>query len=252
VGSIPPLKRLPVHVAIIMDGNGRWAKKRGLPRIVGHRYGIKAVRRVVTLSRELGIRYLTLYAFSKENWQRPKEEVSALMDLLYEYLEKELDEMLQKDIRLYTIGEIEHLPERVQEKLLAAKERTKENQSMVLCLALSYGGRAEMALAAARIARDCMKGVLDPSRIDEKLFSSYLFTADMPDPDLIIRTSGELRISNFLLFQGAYSELYFTPTYWPDFDRETFLEALRDYGRRERRFGKTSEQVSSLNGSGHP
>ncbi|OCC16042.1 Undecaprenyl pyrophosphate synthetase [Dissulfuribacter thermophilus] len=228
-----------------MDGNGRWAQKRGLPRIMGHRQGVKTVKRIVTLVREIGIKYLTLYAFSKENWQRPKEEVSTLMDLLYSYLEKELYEMLENDIRLETIGEIDLLPKRVKSKLFEVMKRTENNQSMVLCLALSYGGRNEIIRAAKKIAEDCIDGRISPDALNEELFSSYLYTSNMPDPDLIIRTSGEVRLSNFLLYQGAYSELYFTKTLWPDFDKEELFKALRDYASRERRFGKTSEQVLS-------
>lgn len=242
--DIPPHK-LPLHLAIIMDGNGRWAQKRGLPRIMGHRQGVKTVKRIVTLTREIGIKYLTLYAFSKENWQRPKEEVSTLMDLLYSYLEKELYEMLENDIRLETIGEIDLLPQRVKSKLFEVMKSTEKNQSMVLCLALSYGGRNEIIMAAKKIAEDCIDGRISPGALNEELFSSYLYTSNMPDPDLIIRTSGEVRLSNFLLFQGAYSELYFTKTLWPDFDKEELFKALRDYASRERRFGKTSEQVLS-------
>ncbi len=242
--DIPPHK-LPLHLAIIMDGNGRWAQKRGLPRIMGHRQGVKTVKRIVTLTREIGIKYLTLYAFSKENWQRPKEEVSTLMDLLYSYLEKELYEMLENDIRLETIGEIDLLPKRVKSKLFEVMKRTEGNQSMVLCLALSYGGRNEIIRAAKKIAEDCIDGRISPDALNEELFSSYLYTSNMPDPDLIIRTSGEVRLSNFLLYQGAYSELYFTKTLWPDFDKEELFKALIDYASRERRFGKTSEQVLS-------
>ena len=236
-------ENLPQHVAIIMDGNGRWAQKRGLPRIMGHREGVKSVRRTVTRARELGIGYLTLYAFSKENWQRPQEEVSLLMNLLYDYLEKELDRLLKNDIRLTTIGDIGRLPERVQEKLLEVMEKTRARDAMVLCLALSYGGRDEIVRAAKAISESVSRGEISVEELDESLFSSYLYTRGMPDPDLIIRTSGEMRLSNFLIYQGAYAELYFTETLWPDFDEEAFEKALLDYSRRERRFGRTSEQL---------
>ncbi len=236
-------QNLPRHVAIIMDGNGRWAKKRGLPRIMGHRQGVKSVRRTVTRAREIGIKYLTLYAFSQENWQRPQDEVSLLMDLLYDYLEKELDRLLKNDIRLTTIGDIDRLPNRVREKLLDVMEETKDRDAMVLCLALSYGGRQEIVMAAKAIAQGVLRGEVQLDQLDEALFSRFLYTKDMPDPDLIIRTSGEMRLSNFLIFQGAYTELYFTQTLWPDFDEAAFEEALKDYARRERRFGKTSEQL---------
>ncbi len=238
-----PKERLPRHIAIIMDGNGRWAKRRGLPRIMGHRQGVKAVKEIVTAARQIGIAQLTLYAFSKENWNRPKDEVSTLMDILYNYLDRELATMLQNDIRLVTIGEIELIPEKARQKLLESIERTRNNRSMTLCLALSYGGRAEIVRAAQKIAQDILNKGLDSASIDETLFKQYLFTASMPDPDLIIRTSGEMRISNFLLYQGAYSELYFTGTLWPDFDKEEFIAAIKDYCGRQRRFGLTGEQI---------
>jgi len=235
--------KLPRHVAIIMDGNGRWAKARHLPRIMGHREGMKSVRVVVETARKLGIQVLTLYAFSKENWQRPMEEVSFLMRLLKEYLEKEVEELHQKDIRIRAIGEIELLPDEIYRLLLGAMKKTSQNRGMILNLALSYGGRAEIVNAAREIARLALKGQLNPEELDEKMFSSFLYTDGLPDPDLLIRTSGERRLSNFLLYQCAYTELYFTPTLWPDFREKEFLEALRDYQQRERRFGKTSEQL---------
>ena len=237
------VERLPRHVAIIMDGNGRWASKRGLARIMGHRQGVKTVQRIVTHTRKLGIRYLTLYAFSRENWRRPREEVSILMDLLYDYLEKELDKLLRNDIRLTTIGDTEMLPERARQKLMDVMEATRENASMVLCLALSYGGRSEIVRAARYIAMDVKEGKLDVEDLDEALFSTYLYTGEMPDPDLIIRTSGELRLSNFLIYQGAYAELYFTPTLWPDFKEDELEKALMDYAGRERRFGMISAHL---------
>ncbi len=236
-------QKIPAHVAIIMDGNGRWAKARRLPRIMGHREGMKSVRAVVELARKIGIKVLTLYAFSKENWQRPKDEVSFLMRLLSEYLQKEVDELHEKDIQIRAIGEIELLPKEVYQLLCQAMEKTKANRGMILNLALSYGGRAEIAHAAKEIAKACLAGRLKPEDIDENLFAHYLYTRDLPDPDFLIRTSGELRLSNFLLYQCAYTELYFTSTLWPDFREKEFLEALKDYQRRERRFGKISEQL---------
>ncbi len=242
----PNLTQLPTHVAIIMDGNGRWARRRGLPRIMGHRQGVKTVRSIVRLSRKLGISILTLYVFSQENWKRPKAEVSALMGLLHDHLKSELDEMLSNQISLRTIGHIERLPKQVRTCLEDTIRQTSGNKAMILNLALSYGARREIADAARRIAEKCISGALDPADIDEAEFASNLDTTDLPDPDLIIRTSGEYRLSNFLLFQAAYSELYVTPTLWPDFDKEEFLKALFEYQRRERRFGLVSEQLPRL------
>ena len=235
--------RLPGHVAIIMDGNGRWARKRYLPRIMGHRQGAKTVKEIVTAARELGISYLTLYAFSTENWNRPEEEVNALMDLLYEYLLKEAAELLGNRIRLNAVGELHRLPDKVLRCLEQTMRDTAENSQMVLTLALSYGGRQEIVHAARRFAEMCLEGRARPEDLDTAIFSSLLWTADMPDPDLVIRTSGEMRISNFLLYQAAYSELYITDTLWPDFNRQEFEKALLDYQTRERRFGMTSEQL---------
>ena len=238
------LIRLPRHVAIIMDGNGRWAKRRALPRIMGHRQGVKAVRSTVRLCRELNIPVLTLYAFSQENWGRSRAEVSALMDLLYDYLKSELDEMLGNQISLRAIGQIERLPERVRTCLLDTIERTSTNTAMILNLALSYGGRSEIVGAVRRLAHKCLSGTLNPEDIDEAMFASTLDTAGLPDPDLLIRTSGENRLSNFLLFQTAYSEFYITPALWPDFDKEELFKALFEYQKRERHFGLTNEQHS--------
>ncbi len=235
--------KIPTHVAIIMDGNGRWAKRRGMPRIMGHRQGVKAVRSTVRTARELGIPVLTLYAFSQENWKRPADEVNTLMNLLYDYLKSELDEMLGNQISLRAIGELDRLPDRVRQVLAETIEKTSSNKKMILNLALSYGSRQEIALAARRIAEECLRGTLDPKNIDQGLFASYLYTAGLPDPDLIIRTSGEMRLSNFLLFQSAYAEFYITPSHWPDFDRKEFLEAIHQFQKRERRFGQTSEQI---------
>ncbi len=234
-----------------MDGNGRWARKRGLPRVMGHREGVKRVREVVRAAREIGIRVLTLYAFSQENWRRPQAEVSALMDLLQSYLVSQLDEMLSNRISLRAMGDLARLPETVGNTLRDTIERTSGNSEMILNLALSYSGRHEIAQAAKRIAADCLDGSISPGDVDEELFSSYLFTADYPDPDLVVRTSGELRLSNFMLFQAAYSELYITPVLWPDFNRQEFMKALMDLQGRERRFGMTSEQLKpcTVNGS---
>jgi undecaprenyl diphosphate synthase len=244
IAKSPELIRLPRHIAIIMDGNGRWAKRRGFPRIMGHRQGVKAVRSTVRLCRELNIEVLTLYAFSQENWGRPKEEINALMDLLYDYLKSELDDMLGNQISLRAAGQIENLPERVRTCLLDTIEKTSSNTAMVLNLALSYGGRAEIVGAARSLAHQCISGTLSPEAIDESIFASNLYTSGLPDPDLLIRTSGENRLSNFLLFQTAYSEFYITPAFWPDFDESELLKALFEYQNRERRFGLTNEQHS--------
>lgn len=230
-------EKLPKHVAMIMDGNGRWAKQRLMNRVRGHEKGADTVRTIVTVSREIGIEFLTLYAFSTENWRRSAAEVSALMMLLKHFLVNERDLMMRNDIRLNTIGEIERLPQDVRETLAETLRMTANNRSMVLTLALSYGGRAEILRMVASIARDVRDGVLDAASIDEGLIADRLYTRSMPDPDLLIRTSGEMRISNFLLWQIAYSELAITPTLWPDFDREEYLSILQDYQRRERRFG---------------
>ncbi|HFB83337.1 isoprenyl transferase [Thermosulfuriphilus ammonigenes] len=237
------LKRLPQHVAIIMDGNGRWAKKRGLPRVAGHKEGLESVRAVVREARRLGIKVLTLYAFSKENWKRPRAEVAALMGLLRFYLKRELPELKRQGIKLMAIGETELLPPKAYQALSQAIEETSSAREMILNLALSYGGRAEIARAARILAEACLKGHLRPDEIDENIFANYLYTAGLPDPDLIIRTSGEMRLSNFLLYQSAYSELYITPTLWPDFREAEFMAALEEYSQRERRFGLTSEQI---------
>ena len=232
-------EKLPRHVAIIMDGNGRWARSRALPRIEGHIAGIEAVREIVTFTRELAIPYLTLYAFSRENWTRPKEEVKALLALLGVYLTRELPLMMEKDIRFNAIGAITDLPVPLQEQLRGVMEQTGKNRAMVLSLALSYSGREEILHAARSLAEAFAKGAAD--RIDEEAFSKYLYTAGMPDPDLLIRTSGEMRLSNFLLWQLAYTELYVTETYWPDFRREAYQKALGDFSGRERRFGSLKE-----------
>lgn len=234
---------LPRHVAIIMDGNGRWARERRLDRVEGHRKGSKIVRMVVEVSRKIGIEVLTLYAFSEENWNRPKDEISALMQLLSEYLKKELPKMMDEDIRLNAIGKLDSLPDFVQKVLADTIAGTDKNKSMILNLALSYSARAEIINAAKTLAGLVGEGKITPSDIDESLFAGHLYTRDLPDPDLLIRTSGEMRISNFLLYQIAYTELYITKTHWPDFTKEEYLKALYDYASRERRFGLTSEQI---------
>ncbi len=234
---------LPCHIAIIMDGNGRWAKQHAMGRIRGHKKGAQAVRTTVTACREIGIQYLTLFAFSSENWGRPDEEVNALMSLLSDYLDKEASTMQKQEIRLTTIGDIERLYPPVKEKLLQVKKLTQRNDKMVLNLALSYGSRAEIISAVKRIVVDSKAGKLDAADIDQDTLQRYLYTSEMPDPDLLIRTSGEYRISNFLLWQLAYTELYFTDVLWPDFKKEDLLKAIDAYQRRERRFGLTSEQI---------
>jgi len=236
--------KLPRHIAIIMDGNGRWAKKKSLNRISGHIKGVDAVREVVTACRELGIKVLTLYAFSIENWKRPKDEVTALMGLLKEYLLRECDEMVKNNIRLFAIGRVEDLPHDVQHTLQETMKKTEKGDGMILNLALSYGGRSEILHAVQGILSDFQNGKIKPEEITQQHFSQYLWTYGIPDPDLLIRTSGEFRISNFLLWQIAYTELYVTETLWPDFDREELLKAVADYQSRERRFGLTSEQLN--------
>jgi undecaprenyl diphosphate synthase len=242
---------IPTHIAIIMDGNGRWAKRRRLPRVAGHREGVKSVRDVVEACAQLGVKYLTLFAFSTENWRRPKEEIDTLMKLLIKTLRSETEKLHKNDIKLMAIGDIDSLPKEVRKELKEAMEKTKNNKRMVLNLALSYSGRWEIIEAVKEIARDVKKGKVKIEEIDDKLFSNYLKTAGIPDPDLLIRTSGELRISNFLLWQIAYTELYITDCLWPDFRRKHLYEAIRDYQRRERRFGMTSEQIKKkgLNGN---
>jgi len=236
--------KLPHHIAIIMDGNGRWAKKKFLNRIGGHVKGVNAVREVVTACRELGIKVLTLYAFSIENWKRPADEVNALMGLLKEYLLKECAEMVQNNIRLNAIGRIEDLSLDVQTTLRETMKKTERCDGMILNLALSYGGRSEILHAVQGILSDFQRGKVNPEEITIQRFSQYLWTRGIPDPDLLIRTSGEFRISNFLLWQIAYTELYVTDTLWPDFDRKELLKAIADYQSRERRFGLTSEQLN--------
>ncbi len=237
------LSRLPQHIAIIMDGNGRWAKKNCLPRVEGHRQGVKAVDRIVTLCRNLNIEALTLYAFSDENWNRPNIEINALMKILDFYLKKELTRMQKENIRFNTIGQIDDLPKGIQKIIRNAEEVTGKNDGMVLTLALSYGGRQEIIEAVKKIAENVKSGYLQVDEIDSPLFASFLSSHPLPDPDLLIRTSGELRISNFLLYQIAYTELHYTPVLWPDFSENDLLEALIDFQKRERRFGLIQEQI---------
>jgi len=235
-------ENLPKHVAIIMDGNGRWAKKRAINRIRGHENGINSVREVVRTSREIGISYLTLYAFSEENWKRSKHEVDALMNLLKRFLKKELDEMLENGIRFQTIGRSGKLPEDVQRLLSETSDKTSQNKDMVLNLALSYGGRQEILDAVQKIFLRVESRGLKPEEITEQTISDSLYTAGIPDPDLLIRTSGEYRISNFLLWQIAYTEIYITPTLWPDFRKEEYLAAIEAFQKRERRFGASQTE----------
>lgn len=234
---------IPKHIAIIMDGNGRWAKKRGLPRVAGHKRGVDTVKDIVEACAEIGVKYLTLYTFSTENWKRPKEEVSTLMRLLLNSLRDRVDELNENDIRLTTIGDTDSLPYEVQKQLKADIERTKNNKKMILNLALSYSGRWEIIEAVKKISKAVEKGDLKPDEINEQLFSKFLTTKDLPDPDLVIRTSGEFRVSNFLLWQIAYSEFVITDIYWPDFNRHHLYESIRAFQKRERRFGKVSEQI---------
>ena len=236
-------ERLPRHVAIIMDGNGRWAERHALGRIAGHRKGSEAVRSVVRFSRKLGIPYLTLYAFSSENWSRPAAEVGALMRLLVQYLRSEEREMMENGIRLSTIGRVDLLPPKVRDALKETMEKTAGNRQMTLILALNYGGRDEILDAARKMIADHDAGALKLEDLSTETLSSYLYTSGVPDPDLLIRTSGEFRISNFLLWQAAYTEFYFTEVLWPDFREKHLVEAIADYQKRERRFGLTSEQV---------
>lgn len=231
------LNKLPNHVAVIMDGNGRWAKKKGISRILGHEKGAEAVRVIVRTSREIGIPWLTLYAFSEENWKRPQQEIQALMKLLNRFLKGELKEMQENGIQLRTIGRTFKLPEDTREILLETIEKTASNKEMVLTLALSYGGRQEIVDAIRNIATKMERGQVRAGDISEQLLTDSLYTAGMPEPDLLIRTSGEHRVSNFLLWQIAYTEIYITPTLWPDMSKDEFLAAIYDFQRRERRFG---------------
>jgi undecaprenyl diphosphate synthase len=235
--------QLPKHVAIIMDGNGRWAKEKGYDRLYGHFHGVESVRNIVEGAAELGIEYLTLYAFSTENWDRPEYEVIGLMELLVDTIKKETPELKKNNIRVHVIGDIKMLPESARNELLEVLAETKENTGLNLIMALSYSSRWELVNAVKNIAFDVKSGKIDPSTISQDTLQAYLTTSEFPDPELMIRTSGEYRISNFLLYQLAYAELYFTNVRWPDFRKENFYEAILDFQHRERRFGKTSEQV---------
>lgn len=239
------LDLLPKHLAVIMDGNGRWAEARGLPRIAGHREGIKSVREMISLCLELGIPALTIYAFSQENWKRPTTEINALMGLLEHYLSTERNKLIEQGVRFRTIGRTESLPTSALQWVRTAEQETGRLEKLQLIVALSYGGRSEIVDAARGLSRDVQEGKVQPEDIDESVFAQYLYAVDLPDPDLLIRTSGETRISNFLLWQLAYTELYFTPTLWPDFRRRDLLLALLEFQRRERRFGRVFSSLSS-------
>jgi undecaprenyl diphosphate synthase len=232
----------PAHVAVIMDGNGRWAKQRGKPRVFGHRAGMKSVREVIEACGDVGVKYLTLYAFSSENWNRPKLEVRALMRLLERYTQSEREELKAQGVRVRAIGRIDKLEESAQRAIRSIEDHTRDGRKMVLNLAINYGGRCEIVDAVRRITRDVGQGKLRPEDVDEELFARFLYTSDMPDPDLLIRTSGEMRVSNFLLYQMAYTEIYVTDVLWPDFRREHLYRAILDYQKRERRFGKVSSR----------
>lgn len=234
-------KKIPQHVAVIMDGNGRWAKQRGLPRVVGHRKGAESVRKIVETAGKMGIKYVTLYAFSAENWKRPKSEVSALMGLLEDFLKKETVTMNKNNIRLHAIGRLSDLPPSVQRELHLAIQSTSKNDGLNLIFALSYSGRAEIIDSVKSLIREVKEGLIDPAQIDEMVFSRHLYTRYYPDPDLLIRTSGEMRLSNFLLWQLSYTEIYVTKTLFPDFTEKDFIEAVDEYSRRQRRFGEVSE-----------
>jgi undecaprenyl diphosphate synthase len=237
------LENVPKHIAIIMDGNGRWAKQKGIPRLLGHRSGVKSVREVTEAAAEIGVQYLTLYAFSTENWNRPPAEVTALMTLLVETIKGEIRDLNKNKVRLQAIGDIEALPVATYKTLLEGIEQTKNNDRITLVLALNYSAKWEILRATRIIAEQAQKGLLKAEDIKESTFEAALSTNGIPDPELLIRTSGETRISNFLLWQIAYTELYFTPVFWPDFGRKELFEAILSYQRRERRFGMTSEQI---------
>ncbi|WNR47042.1 isoprenyl transferase [Paenibacillus roseipurpureus] len=231
------LDKVPAHIAIIMDGNGRWAKQRGLPRVAGHHSGMRNVKKITMAANELGVKVLTMYAFSTENWKRPKEEVEFLMKLPQEFFPLEIEELIQNNVRIRMTGWKEGLPDYTLKAIEGAIERTKDNTGLILNFALNYGSRKEMLVGVQNMIQDVKAGSLDSTEIDEACFSSYMLTSDLPDPDLLIRTSGELRISNFLLWQLAYSELWFTDAYWPEFTEDLFLQAIAEFQRRGRRFG---------------
>lgn len=236
-------ERVPAHIAIIMDGNGRWAKERGKDRSYGHKYGVDSVRVVTEAASEIGVKYLTMYTFSTENWNRPDQEVEALMALLVMAIERETPDLMKNNVRLMAIGDLSRMPAEVKERLDRCINQTSVNTGLTLVLALSYSSRWEITEAARRISEEVVAGTLKKEQITDELISSYLSTHAIPDPDLLIRTGGEKRISNFLMWQAAYSELYFTDVFWPDFGKESLYEAIYDYQGRERRFGKTSEQL---------
>jgi undecaprenyl diphosphate synthase len=240
MASPETLTRIPTHIAIIMDGNGRWAKARGLPRLAGHRAGTENLRRILNACVEFNVKILTIWAFSTENWRRPQEEVRGLMDILEQVIDRELNELHKNGVRLRHIGRLEGISPHLQTKVRHAIELTRDNARLTLNVAFNYGGKAEILDAVKHIIVDGIR----PEDVDENLFARYLYTASLPDPDMIIRTGNESRISNFMLWQGAYSEYYFTPVLWPDFDKDELRKALEDYARRERRFGMTTEQVS--------
>lgn len=243
--ELKELGSLPRHVAIIMDGNGRWAKEKGLARVFGHQKGVEAVKRIVEASGEIGLEYLTLYAFSRENWQRPKEEVNALMGLMVDAIVRETDNLIERNVKVLVIGNVRDLPEEVQRKLSELVAHTAGNTGVKLVLALSYGARWEIVAAARRLAKEYQEGrIADLEDVNDELFSRYLTTRGIPDPDLLIRTSGECRLSNFLLWQCAYTEFYFIDKFWPDFGKDDLYLAIRNFLKRERRFGKTGEQVN--------
>ncbi len=242
MSSTPALHQIPYHLAIIMDGNGRWAKARGLPRLAGHRAGTENLRRTLKACVRHGIKILTIYAFSTENWGRPAEEVRGLMTILEQVIERELKELHEQGVQIRHIGRSDNVSPRLLKKIQKAVELTKHNDTLILNVAFNYGGRQEIIDAVRRIMREG----IDPAKVDDALLSQYLYTAGQPDPDLIIRTSGEMRVSNFLIWQGAYAELYVTPTYWPDFNEDELQKALDHYAARERRFGLTAEQTKTL------
>ena len=237
-------ERLPRHIAIIMDGNGRWAKQHGFMRSIGHENGVTTVRKITEIASELGIGYLTLYTFSTENWNRPKDEVDALMNLVVVAIEQQTPDLIKNNVRLTAIGDLERMPQFARERLNKCMSDTSHCTGLVLCLALSYSARWEIVEATRKLAQRAVSGELNPDDINDEIFASALATSHMPDPDLLIRTAGDERISNFLLWQIAYSELYFTPKFWPDFTKDDFCEAIVHYQQRERRFGKTSEQIN--------
>lgn len=238
------LKRVPRHVAIIMDGNGRWAKAKGLPRTAGHQQGVETVKRITEEATRLGISYLTLYTFSTENWNRPVDEIAALMGLILDHLEEEI--FMKNNVRFRVIGEMERIPEKVRTRLQECMDRTAKNDKMTMVIALSYSSRWELTRAMQRMADEVKSGTLQPEQITEETIQAHLATNFMPDPDLLIRTGGEYRISNYLLWQCAYTEFYFCDTFWPDFNEDELRKAVADYQSRERRFGQTSEQVATL------